>query len=150
MAKMWKSVLASPTEDLTELEKIGPALTEMRQTVLKLCGPNFRKIEKAARKIDRALLKPELRLALVNGEQAGAGVILKKDGSYNDDTTVGRATCFFLWLYWPQIKMLQSTRDLELFLQEMRQDDLTRKNLEKICREIGLKFRARGRPKKPT
>ena len=148
VAKMSKALLTSPTRDLRDIEKIGPSFQISRDTLLRLTAPKFRAVEKRERKLDALALRPELQRALLEGKCAGASALLKSDGSLNDQSTIRETICFFVWLYWPQIKILGSLRELEQFFQDMRQDDVSRKNLEAVCREVGLRFRKRGRPRK--
>lgn len=147
MAKMWDAVLHTPPAEIAGMEAQYVKLPKFRAALEKLSSPSIRKIANAERKVDRVPLKPELQLAYLGGKQAGAASILNKDGTMNDDIEIGPTICYFLWVYWPDIRHLSTTSQLLEFFHQMRQDDVTQKNLEKICREIGLKFKGRGRPK---
>ena len=148
MSRMWKAVLVQPPKDVADLETRFPEMVEMRNMIGALCSSAFRTIERADRKLKKASFNPSLQLAYIEGERVGAGSILRPDGTLNDDTSIRGDVCYFLWLYWPQNELLSSISDLEKFFAEMRQDSLSRKHLEKICRDVGLKFKNRGRPKK--
>lgn len=147
MAKSWNAFLSSPSSEMSDLENRFPLVTEMRLQLQSISKPSLTAISRADRKIDSARLKPELWMAYLKGTGEGAAEVLDESGELVSDTTIRQDVCYLIWLYWPDIQRLNSVTDLEKFFRDMRQDDVTRKNLEKICREIRLKFKSRGRPK---
>jgi hypothetical protein len=147
MSKMWGAVLATPPPDVAELEKRFGKLTELRGQLGNMTSPLVRKIAQAEKRVDRVAMKPELQLAYLSGKSEGASSLLNEDGTMNDESAIRSEVCFFLWLYWSEIQRLSTANQLMTFFQQMRQEGVTKKNLEKVCREIGLSFKRRGRPK---
>lgn len=147
MAKTWEAFLNSPTSEMTELEKKYSAATEMRLELKRLTTPSLKVTRRTHRAFEKAPLKPAIRAAYLKGQGEAAESLLDEAGELKDDSNIRSDVCYFIWLYWPEIRRLSSVRELEKFFAEMRQDTVTKKNLEKICREIGLKFKGKGRPK---
>jgi hypothetical protein len=147
MAQTWDAVLTSlPTEE-HKLEEKFPALAASRSQIRKLSAPSFKVVERLGKRMSRAAMKPVLRSAYIKGQREGSLQILDDDGNLAMEGSIRAEVCYMIWLYWPQIQFLDSLKDLAVFFREMRQDDVTKKNLEKVSREIGLKLKGKGRPK---
>lgn len=147
MSKTWEAVLTEPLAEERKLEEKFAALKDMRARVKALTTRAFKTTKNFGKKMDSISLKPEWRRAFIRGLELGADSIVSVDGELKDESTIRADACFFMWVYWPQIKLLGSTRELADFFASIRQDELSQKNLEKICREIGYSAKARGRPK---
>lgn len=53
-----------------------------------------------------------------------------------------------LWFFWPEVEEFNSVPELEAWLQSDADIHCSPKLVEKICKDIGKKFRGRGRPRK--
>lgn len=147
MSKQWEAVLTAPLPEEQELEKRFPVMTDARLRIRGLTAGAFRTTKKLARTLDRLSLRPEWRRAFYRGLDEGAGEIVGPDDTLNIESKIRTDICYFIWIYWPQVRLLGSARELHDFLRSFRQDDVSEKNLERVCREIGYRAKGRGRPK---
>lgn len=150
LGRTWEAFLSVPTPEIQKLEKEMPALGQLRSLVSKLSQPHFALAGAFESAIATADLSSRDRRKFAAGQHAGSAGVVDEEGELHEEPVIREQVCFFVWLFWPDLSCLRSVTDLQKFLEEFAVDGLTRKNLEKICREIGLHFKGRGRPKNPT
>jgi len=148
LAKTWGGLTANPTPSIQKLEEKAPVLTDMRARLAEISEKNVALGQLAEAHMTKTSLSPSANLDYAKGRLVGVSEVVDDTGEVKGDDSVRATVCFFVWLYWPEVNLLKSVTDLQKFIDEFCPDEVTRKNLEKICREIGLKFRERGRPKK--
>jgi hypothetical protein len=142
--------LAVPSPELQQLETKSPVLSALRARVVEISQPQVALGEKLGESVAKAQLNSRESLDFAKGQYAGASEVVDSSGELREETEVRTVVCFFIWLYWQELRFFNSVTDLEKFFDEFLPGDVTRKNLEKICREIGLRFKSRGRPRNPT
>lgn len=147
MAKTWEAFVNSPSAETIKLEEQIPVAGQMRTQLKQMTKPSVAVIRRLDRNFEKAHLKPAFRAAYMKGQGDAADGMLDETGELRDGSSIRSDICYFIWVYWPEIRLLNSVAQLEKFFADMRQDGVTKKNLEKVCREIGLKFTGRGRPK---
>lgn len=146
-----EAALGDPSEtvaaDVRRIPQLGAFLQSMRlllQSSWQLAGNIQRAVQ------NQSMTAKECKSVFM-GQAAGADSVLDDNGELDDKRTIKGRICLWLWLYWKEIQRLDSSSELRAFLLSLGQDDVSEKNLQKICVEVGLKFRACGRPKKiPT
>ena len=150
MASTWGALLATPSPEIQELEKQQPALSALRARFAEISRPQLALAEKIGELSAKAPFTSLERREFAQGQYVGASEVVDSTGELTDESTVRGDVCFYLWLFWPDLLIFESITDLQKFFDEFSPCDVTRKNLEKICGEIGLRFKGRGRPKNPT
>lgn len=150
MVMAFRAAMENPSANLRQLEEKQPLLAELRASMAKLAEPQVRAAEALGSKVTEEPKSAHDVVQSTEGEVAGARRIVDSDGELREDFLVRVRVCFLLWLYWPELHALESISELHAFLQDFGQDDVSRKNLEKVCAGIGLRFKGRGRPKNPT
>lgn len=149
-AAAWQSYLSVPSPTQNKIEAKSPALGKLRQVATLLAQPQLDVAEAFEARMAEANLNARDLRQLTVGQHAGAAAVVDEAGELHAETTVRSQVCLFVWLYWKDLSALRSLSDLQKFLEEFQVEGLTRKNLEKVCAEIGLRFKGRGRPKNPT
>jgi len=150
MVKSWAASLSIPSEEIQKIEGKVPEFAAVRARLAKISETDVRlgnQVEEAAAK---APLSARERREYAQGQFAGASQVVDEKGELRDDSSGRKEICYFIWLYWDEIRFLRSMTDLMLFFSEFDGENISRKNLEKVCSEIGLKFKGRGRPRNPT
>jgi len=147
MGATWKAFLAHPDENLEALEKKIPELAGFRERIAILTEPSFKMTDAIEAGVPKLPIGAQEVAEFNKGRAVGAAAIVDDDGELRDIGTIKQEVSFYVWLYWEQIEKLRSLADLMKFLREFQVEGLTQQNLEKICRELGLRLKARGRPK---
>ncbi len=145
MGGTWKAFLSQPNDEA--LEKKFPELAAFRARFAKISDSSFKIADAIETNVPKAPLTAGELAAFNKGRAIGSEVIVDDSGELRDAGSIKEEVSYFLWLYWEQIQSLQSLADLMKFLREFYVEGLTQQNLEKICRELGLRLKARGRPK---
>lgn len=140
---MFAAHLNCPDGENAELEKTFPELAQYRAELSALLQPDFELSSKIETAIPSAAIPPTVLNQYRAGQASGAELVSLEQPFQ----TIRSEVCYFLWLYWEQVHSLKSLSALMDFLTEFEVGGLTQKNLEKICRQIGLRLKNRGRPK---
>ena len=150
VAETFEGALTHPEGTASELAARLPQFQGFLSELHRLLQPDAAMLAKVGESIRSNLKKASDRRSYRVGQGIGASIV-DEHGELVDDSSSRQDICFLLWLYAPDLGALASIRELHQFISTVSPDQITTKNLEKICREIGLKFRRRGRPgKKPT
>jgi hypothetical protein len=150
MARTLGSFLSKPEPAFQKEEKKDPRLTRLRLRIADMAQPHLELASGVERSVSKAELGCREQVAFIKAQDRGAAKIADEAGEPIDNTSIRAEMCFFIWLYWQDLRFIGSIAELRRFLAEVAPATVTGKNLEKICREIGLSFKGRGRPKNPT
>jgi hypothetical protein len=149
LAETWEAFLKTPSPETIALEKKSDAVALLRKRVAEIAAPDIAFAKKLGTKTKDSPATGLAKLQFAKGQLLGSAAILNEAGELKSESSTRDEICFFIWLYWPDLGALESIADLQKFFDEYK-TPVSRKNLEKVCAEIGLRFRGRGRPKKPT
>lgn len=147
LGKTFASVLDGNAMGDAELEKKHPEYALFRSKVASVITPEIEFSTQIEEKVSGAKLTPEGELLFGKGRYEGSQVVVDESGQYQDDASLRQTVCWFLWLYWPEVKHFKSMPELLAFLvEDFQMKTLTLANLTNICGEIELRFKGRGRP----
>lgn len=143
----WAALLQDSTPETAKLGDRFPVLNNIRREVGEGIKPAVARVNAAA---DAAQHKMEPMTAKnladhFRGLQEGSEKAVTPEGEFREPDTATQVAYLFLWLYLPEIPQLESITQLHQFFADIGHDQISRKLLEKICAEIGLKLRKRGR-----
>ena len=148
LAKTFKAVLSGTGREETELEKNHPEYAAFRTKIAAVVTPEIELGDRINENVAASNLPAEGELLYGKGRYEGSQMVVDKTGQYVENSSIRQYVCWFLWLYWPELRFVKSMPDLLVFLKDFQENDLTIENLTKICRDIDLRFKGRGRPAK--
>ncbi|MFT3829723.1 MAG: hypothetical protein QM691_08465 [Opitutaceae bacterium] len=90
-------------------------------------------------------------LVAMNEERASASAKIRLQ-SRNEEIEGGinRTILFYLWILWVEVGTATSVAELRRWFADMQFVSCDQKNLEKVCRMVGLRLNPRGRKRIPT
>lgn len=159
----YATFLASPPEETLREEKEFPPFRTLREGIAEKAEslmPRLIKRKKiripvGARRRKKAkadkgplTLNSKQKVQFEFGYNEGLRRALDEHGQPVIEEQLTYDLCYVMWLFWPEVKDLSKVRELHTWLSELTRKQFSVKLVEKICREIGLTFRPRGKPAK--
>ncbi len=149
IAKTFAAVMEGTSAEVTELESRYPDLIDFRKEIAALAKPEIEHANNLDQHLARTVLPASDEVLYGKGRHEGSQVIIDGSGNLQHDQTLRAEVCWFLWVYWPEVKFIKSMPELLKFLvEDFQMRTLTLANLTNICGEIELRFKGRGRPAK--
>lgn len=150
VAKTWRAFLEVPSPAVQKEENEKPVLAEFKMRIIALAKSGFAQANDFCDAFAAQETGGHGQLVFAKAQAKGAAWVMNDSGDLRDNDSFREDVCFFIWMNWRELRFFRSMSDLKHALAELMATPVSVKNLEKICREIGLRFKGRGRPKNPT
>jgi hypothetical protein len=148
LARTFGAILKGHSTEEQNLEEKHPELTKIREKLDTISEAEMKLGSGLELQVAKENLSPIDQREYGKGRFDGSNLVVDETGGMRDDDTTRAEVCYFIWLYWPELRFLTSRAELLRFLKEFRVEGITMANLSKICREIRFHLKGPGRPAK--